>query len=210
MDATQKTLLRNEIKLQLSKAKITIDNLKQIKKDERDHFIEIKLLEINDACLKWALQKQVISEDELKTNKFFTDNSKFSEYILAGGLASVGAISATMAYGATVAISTVSTTVAGTGIAGFFGSSTLASLGLGSIAATTTATVSVITTTTIAATAAPIALAGAGIYGVIKYKENKEIEKLIKHFENEKSKILSFYLDKIERIELIENKDGKY
>ena len=34
MNATQKTLLRNEIKLQLSKAKITIDNLKQIKKNE--------------------------------------------------------------------------------------------------------------------------------------------------------------------------------
>lgn len=185
MNITQKTLLKNEIKLQLSKAKITIDNLRQIKKNEKDDYIEAKLLEVNDACLRWALQKEIIYEYELTTDKFFTDNSKFYDYIVSGGFASVGAIGATVAYGATV-----STVVTG-GFLGFF---------------TTTATV--IKSTTIAATAAPIALAGACIYGAIKYKENKENEKLIEHFENEKSKILSFYLDKIDEIKSMENKNG--
>lgn len=187
MNTTQKTLLKNEIKLQLSKAKITIDNLKQIKKDERDDYIETKLLEVNDACLRWALQKKVISEDELKTNKFFTDNSKLNEYLLSGGLTGAGAIGATVAYGATL------TTVTSGGFLGFF---------------TTTATVA--TTTTLMATVAPIALAGAGIYGVVKYKENKQNEKLVEHFESEKSKILSFYLDKVDGMKYIENKNGTH
>jgi len=182
----------------------------EIKKDERDNYIETKLLEVNDACLRWGLQKKVILENELTTNQFFTDNSKLNEYILAGGLASASAIGATAAYGATLAVSTVSTTVAGTGIAGFFGSSSLAGFGLGSVATTTTATITAITTTTIAATVTPIALAGAGIYGVVKYKENKQNEKLVEHFENEKNKILSFYLDKVDGMKAIENNNGAH
>ena len=52
MNATQKQLLKNEITIQLSKAKITIDNLKQVKKEEMEEFINIKLLEVNDASLR--------------------------------------------------------------------------------------------------------------------------------------------------------------
>jgi len=181
MNKTQKKLLQNEITLQLSKAKITIDNLKQIKKDERDDFIDTKLLEINHACIQWALQKNVISQIELETNKFYTDNESLSEYMISGGLATGGAIGATVAYGAT--LSTVTTG----GFLGFF---------------TTTTTVA--TTTTLMAAAAPVALAGAGIYGVIKYKEHKQNERLIEHFETEKAKILSFYLKKINALKAIE------
>ena len=186
MDEIQKTLLKNEIKLQLSKAKITVDNLRQVKKNERDDYINMKLLEVNHACLKWALQNKIISKVDLETNKFFTDNRKFYDY-LSSGLASAGAIGAALAYETT--LSTVTTG----GFLGFF---------------TTTTTVA--TTTTIMATAAPIALAGAGIYGIMKYKENKQIEKLIEYFENEKSKILSFYLNKIDNIKTIEKKNGIY
>ena len=187
MNATQKTLLKNEIKLQLSKAKITTDNLQQIKKNERDDYIETKLLEVNDACLRWALQKQVISEDQLSIDKFFTDNSKLNDYILSGGLTGAGAIGATVAYGAT--LSTVTTG----GFLGFF-----------------TTTTTVVTATTLMATVTPIALAGAGIYGALKYKENKQNEKLIEHFENEKSKILSFYLNKVDGMKSLENKNGTH
>jgi len=185
MNKTQKTLLKNEITLQLSKAKITTDNLSQVKKAEREAYIEVKLLEINDACLRWGLQKKVISEVELKTDRFFTDNEGMNDLAVSGGLLSGGAIGATVAYGATVS------TVTSGGFLGFFA---------------TTSTV--VTTTTLAATAAPLALAGAGVYGLIKYKEHKQNKELIAHFEKEKDKIRLFYINKVNKIQMIESQDG--
>ena len=178
--AIQTTLLKNEIKLQLSKAKITSDNLKQVKKNEKDKFIDMKLLEINDTCLRWGLSKNIITKEELTSNSFSTKNDdELTEYILL--LTGVGVVGSTLVYNATL-----STTG---GFLGFF-------------------TTTVATTTTLMATAIPIALAGAGIYGVIKYEENKQNEKLINHFEKEKNKILNFYLNKIDNLELLENKNG--
>lgn len=179
MDKTEKSLLKNAIKLKLSTAKITIDDLKKIKKDERKDFVEIKLLEVNDACLRWALKNKIIAEDELKTNKFFTENSRLSEYLLSGGIAGAAVGAGAAAYTATV---------------------TTSFLGLFS---------STVTATTIAATAAaPVAVAAVGMAGVKYYKEDKEKKRLIEYFESEKAKVLSFYLNKIDEMKLIENKNG--
>jgi len=209
MNATQKTLLKNEIKLQLSKAKITTDNLQQIKRDERDDYIETKLLEVNDACLRWALKNNIVTQNELQTNKFYTENTKLVEIIASGTFLTGSGVAAASIF-TTIATSTVTTSVAGTGLAGLVSSSTLAGWGLGSVATTVTTTATAITATTIAATAAPIALAGAGIYGALKYKQNKQNKTLIEYFENEKSKILSFYFNKINDMKSLENKNGTY
>jgi len=176
MDSIQKTLLKNEITIQLSKAKITIDNLKQVKKEERKNFIEIKLLEVNDASLRWALQKHVLSENELRTNKFFTKNKAFNEYILSGAFITTGLGVSGFAF-------TTATAPVFLGLGG----------GMGAIGIVGVATI-----------AAPIVLSGIAIFGVIKYKENKEIELLVEHFESEKRKILNFYLDKINGLKLLE------
>ena len=176
MDATQKQLLKNEITIQLSKAKITIDNLKQVKQEEREEFINIKLLEVNDASLRWALQKHVISENELKTNKFFTNNKMLKEHILNGAFATAG-------IGASGIVFTTATAPVFLGFGG----------GIGAIGLASAATI-----------AAPVVLSGIAIFGVIKYRQNQELEELEKYFETEKRKILNFYLDKIDGLKLLE------
>jgi len=177
MENIQKKILKNELKLQLSKAKITEDNLGQVKKEERVKFIEIKKLEIEHACLIWALQKNLISEDNFASHKFSSDDEELLEYA-NGGLATAGTAGAIGAF-----YTTLGTAVSG----GFCG-----------IGATTTIA---ITSVTIAATAAPIVLAGCGIFGVIKYREYQEKIKLIEHFENEKEDILNYYLNIIDEVD---------
>lgn len=176
MNETQKTLLKNEITIQLSKAKITADNLRQVKKEEREEFIDIKLLEVNDASLRWALQKQVLSKSELETNKFFTQNKHINETILNGAIAVTGLGTSGVAF----------TTATAPVFLGFGG-------GVGAIGMAGAATI-----------AAPIALSGLAIYGVFKYQEYKKLERLIEYFEKEKKKILNFYIEKINGIKLLE------
>ena len=176
MNDTQKVLLKNEITIQLSKAKITVDNLKQVEKKERKEFIDIKLLEVNDALLRWALQKQVISKSELITNKFFTQNKHINEKVLNG------------------IIST-----SGLGVSGFAFSSATAPVFLGFGGGISG--IGVLGATTIAA---PIVLSSLAIYGIIKYKEHKELEKLIEYFETEKKNILNFYINKINDLKLLD------
>lgn len=194
MDSLEKTLLTNEIKFLLSKVKITSDNLKQVTKDERENFVEMKLLEANDTLLKWALEKKVISYAELSIDEFYTENNRLSGLIAAAGLGTVamGAAGSYFAYNATLA--TVTTLLPG------IPSLALAILPRAVLPFVTTTT-TVVTSTTIMATAAPIALACAGIYGVVKYKENQEIKKFIEYFEKEKDKISKFYLDKVDGLE---------
>jgi len=176
MNATQKQLLKNEITIQLSKAKITIDNLKQVKQEEREEFINIKLLEVNDASLRWALQKRIISENELKTNRFFTENEMLKEHILNGVFATAGIGASGIAF----------TTATAPVFLGFGG-------GIGAIGLAGAATI-----------AAPVVLSGIAIFGVIIYRQNQELEELEKYFETEKRKILNFYLDKIDGLKLLE------
>jgi hypothetical protein len=192
MNITQKKmLLKNELTLMLKKARITEDDLKQIKKKDREEFIQVKLLEINDHILRWALHNGIVNADMVKTDDFFVKNKRLSTFIVSSGILTAGSAMASVA--GTAAYSATLTTVTTGGFLGFF---------------TTTTTVA--TTTTFAATAAatctPIALAGLSVYAYIRYKEKKYIQKLLAFFDEEKKKIHNYYINKIDMCPAIEAK----
>lgn len=103
MRNTEKILLRNEITIQLSRAKVTVNMLKQVKKEERQEFINIKLLEVNDASLRWALQKHVVTQSELTTDKFYTNNKHLNERVLKGTIATTGIVGSGYAFNVAIA-----------------------------------------------------------------------------------------------------------
>lgn len=176
MKNTEKVLLRNEITIQLSRAKVTVNMLKQVKKEEREEFIDIKLLEINDASLRWALQKQVVTQSELTTDKFYISNKHLNKNVVEGAIATTGMVGSGYAFSVVTAPTFL----------GFGG-------GFGVIGAAGAATI-----------AAPLILASLGVYGVIKYKEHEKYENLIEYFESEKKKILNFYIERIDSLKLLD------
>lgn len=176
MNETQKVLLKNEITIQFSKAKLEVEKLKKIQKEERQKFVDIKLLEVYDAALRWALQKQIVTQMELSTNKFFVDNNHSYENILKGAIATTGVVSSGIAF----SVATAPTFL------GFGGG--ISAIGLASGAAI----------------AAPLAVVVLSIYGLKKFKDHKQYEKLVEYFEIEKNKILEFYLNKIDGLKLLD------
>ena len=174
MKNTEKVLLRNEITIQLSRAKVTVNMLKQVKKEEREEFIDIKLLQINDASLRWALQKQVVTQSELTTDKFYISNKHLNKNVVKGAIATTGVVGSGYAFSVVTA-------------------PTFLGFGGGVIGAAGAATI-----------AAPLLLASLGVYGVIKYKEHEKCENLIEYFESEKKKILNFYIERIDSLKLLD------
>jgi hypothetical protein len=171
----KKKLLKDELVLNISKAKLTEDNMKQVKKEEREKFIEIKLLEVNYAALKWALEKKVVTEEFIENEPFIMNNEMLKAQIFAkGGLAAAGLGGGGIVFGNLIAPVFL-------GFGGGIGA--IGALGVGMIAL-------------------PVAAAGLGILAIHKYQENKGINMLIEYFEKEKKEILEFYVDKIEKLEL--------
>lgn len=174
MNAKQKSQFKAQINSIISKKKITIEDIKKVIKRERQDFVNNELLTINKLALQWALINKIISPNELKTNEFFTKNASLSDFISETGIATLGVGGAV--YALNVAIAPV-----------FLG------LGGGFAAVGVVATVFI---------AAPIAVAGASIFAIVKYKENKEVERLEEYFKIEKTKILDFYFSKINRFKM--------
>jgi hypothetical protein len=169
-----KSELKKELKINLSKAYISSENLKTVKKDEREKFIEIKLLEVNFAELQWAIQNDILKEDELSNESFIAENPLLKEQIINGGLAAAGL------GGAGAVFSSVTAPV-------FFGFG-------GGVAAITAGGAALI--------AAPVVGAGLIALGIYKYKENEAIKKLLEYFEQEKDVIYDFYCSKIDAVKI--------
>ncbi|MDD5053508.1 MAG: hypothetical protein PHO27_12305 [Sulfuricurvum sp.] len=169
-----KSELKKELKINLSKAYISSDNLKEVKKAEREKFIEIKLLEVNLAALQWSIQNDILKEDELSNESFIAENPLLKDQIINGGLA-----------------------ISGLGGAGIVFSSVTAPVFLGfggGIAAITAASAALI--------AAPVVTAGLVGLGIYKYKDNEAINKLLKYFDQEKDVIYDFYCSKIDTVKI--------
>ncbi len=174
-------ILKNDLSIMLRKIRID-DEITKVKKKDRKEWVDLKLLEINQIALKWALKNNIITNEDIQTDNFFTENSNLTDWIVTSGLIGGGvagaAVAGTVAYGTT--LSTVTTGV----FLGFF---------------TTTTTVATSTTyvATAVAGAAPLALAALGEYIYFRSKEKKQIEKLVNFFEKEKEKIYNYYATKI-------------
>jgi hypothetical protein len=172
MNDLQKKLLENELKLLVSKAKITLDNLEEVRKKERKNFVETKVLQVNDTILKWALKNVIVDEHQLENVDFFEAHRETRDRIIDGTLVTTGVVGS-----GTLLASVTAANWAGLG---------------GGIGALTVGSVSVVL--------APVFLSGFAVYGTYKYKEKKNMECLVDYFDSEKEKILIFYLDKIQKI----------
>lgn len=157
-----------------SKENITFEEVDNLPKDTRQDTINNELLRINKIALQWALQNKVITVEELKDEKFFTENKLLSDFIANAGLSALGI------GGSAYALSAVTAPT-------FFG---LVGGGL------TTLTVG-----GAAIAALPLIVFGLGIYGKRYYDNQKEVKKLIEYFNKEKDKILKFYLSKINKMQ---------
>lgn len=162
--------LKKELKINLSKAYLSSDSLKAVKKNEREKFIEIKLLEVNFAALQWAISNAILKEDELNNEPFIAENKLLNEQITNGGLAVIG--------------------LGGSGIV-FANITAPVFLGLGG----GIASIGAIGATMIAAPVVAAGLIGLGVY---KYKENEAIKMLLEYFNQEKDVIYNFYCSKID------------
>ena len=167
---TTKKFLVNQVKIDIAKARITPEILKSIDSSERELFIDTKLRELDNHLIAFAAQHG-IQNGYSRTTGYMKSPANNSRNAIAAGatIATAGGASAA-AYSATVA----------TGFWAWMG-----------IASTVTAT-------TIAATiAAPVAIIGAGAYGLYKWNESDEIDEHIAHFNREKEKIGRYYLNRI-------------
>jgi len=173
MDSKEKKKLKNILSSILSKENITFKEIDSIKQDERRNTINNELLRINKIALQWALKNKVLTADELKEEKFITDNKPLSDFIADAGLGALGV-------GGAAAIYNV---VAAPVFLGFGGG--LAAVGLGGAVVI----------------AAPVLVTGLFIYGKAYYKNQKEVEELIKYFNKEKEKIQNFYFSKINNLQ---------
>jgi len=192
MNLKQKSQLKHQLKSKLSSYTLSTEDIEKVDTDNRKKIANDKLLELKIVALDWALENNVVQKNELTTDKYFVNDYKLNELIASSGLLVAGGA------GSAVAVSATTAAMAGTGLAGSLGSAflatTAANVGLGTLA-TTGATAAA---ATVAAVAAPIAVASLGIYGIIRYRKNKELVQTIKkEFEQKKVKVLNFYLSKI-------------
>jgi len=180
----QKEKLQIELKRIILIHEIDKSELKGKSKEGKEEVIKQKLEELHSECFYWAYANGIISKKESHKDEFFINNSFLKESIEQGAFVGIGAAGATAAYGSVV--------TTGTGLAGYFGSATLASAGFGTVA--TSATVAV------GAIAAPLVLASGAYFVYSKNKEDKQNKEIIQKFEKEKDKVLSFYTNKIGKI----------
>jgi len=192
MNLKQKSQLKYQLKSKVLNYNLSIEDIKKVDIENRKKVAHDKLLVVKAVVLDWALENNVVKKNELTTDKYFVNDYKLSELIASSGLLVAGGAGSAIAVGATTAA------MAGTGLAGSLGVGFLgtaaANAGLGTLATTGVAA----GTATLAAAVAPVAIVSVGIYAIIRYRKNKELVEAIKdEFEQEKVKVLNFYLSKI-------------
>lgn len=192
MDLKQKNQLKNQLKFKVSNYNLSIEDIEKVDAEYREKAAADKLLKMKIVVLDWALENNVVDRNELSTEKYFEDDEKLSEIIVASGLLVAGGA------GSVVAVSATTVAMAGTGLAGSLGGGFLATaaanVGFGTVATTGLAAGAA----TVAAAAAPVVLVAVSIYAVVRYRKNKGLIQAIKDkFEEDKVELLNFYTSKI-------------
>jgi hypothetical protein len=188
-------VLKRDLLGELSRSTITSADLKEIKRNLKEKFVIKKIFETEHIALHWAIKKKIVTEHDLENLDYFSDEGHMKDLIASSGLAITGSVASLIAYPTTIAHTVASTSTAW-GIFGTVG-----------IHSTVGSSLTIAATHTLLATAAPIAVAGASIYGAIKYLEHKENGRFITHFNTEKTNIINFYLDQINRRSLLDKKE---
>jgi hypothetical protein len=177
MTLRNKYNLKKELENLKSKSKLTLDILNNYNEKDRKRFIDQKLLELNIMLTNWGLKNHIINEIDLKTDRFFTENENFINYVDKIGLGAIGAVG--------IGGGTIAFNIAAAPVFMGFGGGVAA---IGGVA--------------MVVIAAPIVLAGLTIYGVFSYKKNQYIKKLIEYFDSEVTKIFDFYNSKLSQIKI--------
>lgn len=188
--------LRRELAELIDGMTINRDDFFKQSSGDRAKWLNERLKEFHLVILKWGQLNGLIAPDsyagEVKAE------SELGEYLLSVGLMTAGGGGAAAAL--LTGLATVSTTVAAPGVVG----STLAYLGLTGTFGLGAATV--VTTTwplwvTAAVAAAPVAIAGFGIFALFSWSKNKQYAKVMEKVEEAKKKVRDFFESQIDQAE---------
>ncbi len=163
---------------------------------KRSQWINQRLKEFHLITLKWGQLNGLIPPESYEGK--VADESDLGKYLVSIGLMAVGGGGAAAAL--LTGLATVSTTVAAPGVVG----SALAYLGLTGTFGLGTATM--VTTTwpiwvTAAAAAAPVVIAGLGIFAFFSFSRNKQYNKAMEKVAEAKKKTREFFESQIDQAE---------
>ncbi|MFA9374057.1 MAG: hypothetical protein ACERKK_07850, partial [Poseidonibacter sp.] len=176
MTLIEKKNLKKNIDNIIIQFRITDDTIKKINKKERDVFVNQKLLDLNGKFIEWGLKHNLIRNEDITTNSFFTNNKDLISHLNDIGAIGFG--------GAGIGGAAVAYNVAAAPVFLGFGG------GIGAIGAVGAAVI-----------AAPLVISGIAVFGIMKYKENKVINELIKKYDEEILKVSRFYKNRINSIQ---------